>query len=76
MVQTHRTLTWPFSCSLQVPQGARTQVPTPSDLGMPFEEVFVMGGGGERIHTYLVKQEDEAVAAVAPTLVFFHGKVH
>ena len=48
------------------------QMRSPREWGMPFEDVWLTGADGVRIHSWFITQKG-ADKATAPTLVYFHG---
>jgi abhydrolase domain-containing protein 13 len=43
----------------------------PTEMQMPYEDVYVRTSDGIRVHGWLIKQEH---SNEVPTIVFFHGK--
>lgn len=49
---------------------------SPADMGMAYENVYVpqRGGGGPRVHAWLIRREGPpAGGSLPPTILFFHG---
>lgn len=42
-------------------------------LGLTFENVYIKSKDSTRLHMFFVKQPTEALAASAPTILYFHG---
>ncbi|KNC47105.1 BEM46 family protein [Thecamonas trahens ATCC 50062] len=57
----------------QVPDGAREQVMAPAALGMPGEDVVLPTPDGASLAAIFCPQADDAAAAAAHTILFFHG---
>ena len=48
-------------------------VPSPSVLGLTFENVYIKTKDSVRLHMFFVKQVTEALTASSPTVLYFHG---
>jgi len=55
------------------PATARVYVPSPSVLGLTFENVYIKTKDSVRLHMFFVKQVTEALTASSPTVLYFHG---
>ena len=51
----------------------RVYVPSPSVLGLTFENVYIKTKDSVRLHMFFVKQVTEALTASSPTVLYFHG---
>lgn len=48
-------------------------VPSPSVLGLNFENVYIKSKDSVRLHMFFVKQATESLTAASPTVLYFHG---
>ncbi|CAM0137934.1 bem46 protein, variant [Umbelopsis sp. WA50703] len=55
------------------PEGSRTQVPKPSEYGMPFLEETLTTKDNVKIRSYIIPQQDTEAAMNAPTIIYFHA---
>ncbi|OQR76993.1 abhydrolase domain-containing protein 13-like [Tropilaelaps mercedesae] len=53
------------------PETSRTHVGLPSTMNLPYEEVTLKTSDGVRLHSFLIKQEDNFESA--PTILYLHG---
>lgn len=68
-------LLYNYQCSLiypsNLPAGSRTNVPTPADFGMPYEEVSLVTPDGVRLKAFLILAGEKAEAR--PTILLLHA---
>ena len=55
------------------PATARVFVPSPSMLGLTFENVYIKSKDSTRLHLFFVKQATEALTSSSPTVLYLHG---
>jgi len=55
------------------PAHARVYVPSPSTLGLTFENVYIKSKDSTRLHLFFVKQVTESLTTSSPTILYFHG---
>jgi len=55
------------------PEGSRTQVPKPSEFGMPYVEETLNTKDGVKIRSYIITLKDEEAAKKAPTIIYHHA---
>ena len=52
---------------------SRVYVPSPSVLGLTFENLYIKSKDSVRLHMFFVKQAAENVTASSPTVLYLHG---
>ncbi|KAI9290134.1 Alpha/Beta hydrolase protein [Umbelopsis sp. AD052] len=55
------------------PEGSRTEVPKPSQYGMPYVEETLTTKDGVKIKSYIITLKDEHAAKNAPTIIYHHA---
>ena len=55
------------------PATARVYVPSPSIVGLTFENVYIKSKDSVRLHVFFVKQATEALTSTSPTVLYLHG---
>ena len=55
------------------PATARVYVPSPSIVGLTFENVYIKSKDSVRLHVFFVKQANEALTSTSPTVLYLHG---
>ena len=48
-------------------------MPSPSTLGLTFENVYIKSKDSTRLHLFFVKQVTESLTTSSPTILYFHG---
>ncbi|CAO3690284.1 unnamed protein product [Umbelopsis ramanniana] len=55
------------------PEGSRTEVPKPSQYGMPYVEETLTTKDGVKIRSYIITLKDQEAAKKAPTIIYHHA---
>lgn len=55
------------------PPESKVYIELPSLYNLPYEKIVLTTSDSVRLHSYLIKQEQNEIASSVPTLVMFHG---